>query len=127
MSDKKGLLSFLNIDSIVENLSGYVEKRMDLFKIELKEDLALGAARLTVMVIMVLSFFMVLLFLSIASALLLNNVLESNSLGFVIVAGFYLLIFLVFYFLKDETRMEEKLQNKFLDIFNNLKDKNGNE
>ena len=127
MSDKKGLFSFLNFDSIVDNLSGYVEKRIALFKIEMKEDLALAAARFVVVMILSLSFFMMMLFLSLGGAVLLNNLLESNTLGFFIVAGIYILIFLGFFLLKDRANLEENLQKTFLRIFNSLNEKNGNE
>ena len=127
MGDKKGLLSFLNFDSIIENLSGYVEKRIALFKIEMKEDLAVAAAKLVVVLVLALSLFMIILFLSIASAVLLNRILDSESLGFFLVAGFYLIIFLVFFFLKDEARFEEKLKKVFLEMFKDQEDKNGNE
>ena len=127
MGDKKGLFSFLNVDSIFGNLSGYVEKRIALFKIELKEDLALAAARLVVVLILALSFFMIVLFLSLAGGLLLNKVLGSEVLGFFLVAGFYVIFFLAFFFLRDSTGMEEKLKKTFLEMFNSLDEKNGNE
>lgn len=127
MSGKKGLFSFFNFDSIIENLTGYVEQRIALFKIEMKEDLALGTARLFIYLILSLSLFMILLFLSIAGAVLLNKVLNSASIGFFIIAGVYLVIFAIFFFLKDASWMEKILKNKFLDIFNSLDEKNGDE
>ena len=127
MGDKKGLFSFLNFDSIIDNLSGYVEKRLALFKIEMKEDLAGVGAKLVIVLVLSLSLFMIIMFLSIACAMLLNNILGSESLGFFIVAGFYFIIFLGFLLLKDQSRFEVKLKNIFLEMFNNDKDENGNE
>ena len=127
MGDKRGLLSFLKFDSIIENLSGYVEKRLALYKIEIKEDLAIAGAKLVVVLVLSLSLFMIILFISLACAVLLNRILSSDSLGFFLVAGFYLVIFLAFFFLKDETRLEEKLKNLFLEIFNSKEGKNGND
>ena len=127
MSGKKGLFSFFNIDSIIENLTGYVEKRIALFKIELKDDLALATARIIIYLILSLSLFMILLFLSIAGAVLLNKIFDSASLGFFIIAGIYLIIFAIFFFLKDAPWMEDKLKNKLLDIFNSLDDNDGDE
>jgi hypothetical protein len=127
VSDKKGLFSFLNFDSIVANLSGYVEKRIELFKIEMKEDVALGAARLLIMLVLSLALFMLILFLSLGGAVLLNRTLDSDSLGFLLVAGFYLLIFILFFLLKDTFKFEEKLKSIILEMFNNMDDENGNE
>ena len=125
MGDKKGLFSFLNFDSIVENLSGYVEKRIELFKIEMKEDVALGAARLLIMLVLSLALFMLILFLSLGGAVLLNRILESDSLGFLLVAGFYLLIFMLFFLLKDTFKFEEKLKSIIMEMFNDLDDEHG--
>ena len=127
MGDKKGLFSFLNFDSIVENLSGYVEKRIELFKIEMKEDVALGAARLLIMLVLSLALFMLILFLSLGGAVLLNRTLESDSLGFLLVAGFYLLIFVLFFLLKDTFKFEEKLKSIIMEMFNDLDDEHGKE
>ena len=125
MGERKGLLSFLNIDSIFETLSGYVEKRIGLFKMELKEDLALSAARFLVVLIMGLAFFMIILFLSLGGAVLLNSMLDSNTLGFFLVAAFYVVLVIGFILLKDSLKIEEKLQRTFLDIFNSLDSKDG--
>jgi len=127
VGDKKGLFSFLNFDSIVENLSGYVEKRIELFKIEMKEDVSLGAARILIMLILSLALFMLILFLSLGGAVLLNRMLESDSLGFLLVAGFYLLIFVLFILLKDALKIEDKLKGVFIEMFNNLDDEHGKE
>ena len=125
MGERKGLLSFLNFESIFENLSGYVEKRIGLFKIELKEDLALSAARFLVVLIMGLAFFMIVLFSSLGAAVFLNSVLDSNTLGFFLVAGFYIVLVIVFILAKDALKIEERLQQTFLTIFNSLDSKDG--
>ena len=125
MADKKGLFSFLKLESILDNLTGYVEKRMALFKIELKEDLSQAASKLVVVIILVVTGSMVLLFVSLGLALFLNNVFKSNNLGFFAVSGFYLVIFLFFFFFKDKINLEKHLQKKFHEIFSGLSGKNG--
>ena len=124
MAEKKGLFSFLNFDSIVENFSGYLEKRIALFKIELMDNLALASARVVIWVVLSLCIFMIILFLSIASAFFLNKLLDSGSLGFIIVAGFYLLIFIILSFVRNK-KIEERLKNIFLEMFNNLDENDG--
>ena len=120
MAEKKGIFSFLNFDSIVDNLSGYVEKRIALFKIEIKEDLALGSARIVIALVLSLAIFMIILFSSLAIGVYFNNLLNSAVWGFLIVAGFYLLLFALFFLLKDPLKLEEKLKSIFLEMFNNL-------
>ncbi len=119
MSERKGLLSFFNIDSIIDNLSGYIEKKIALLKIELKEDLAVAGAKILIMLVLALFMFMIILFLSIGAGVLLNMVLENDYLGFFIVAGFYLLLFVIFGLLHKQLGIEQKLEEIFLKILKN--------
>ena len=125
MRDKKGLFSFLNLDSIVENLSGFVEKKIEIYKIEFKEEAARAGARLVVMFVLALALFMAVFFFTVGLAAILNNVLESTYLGFLIMAGFYLLIVVVFIFLNRSFGINKSLEEMFLKIFNS-KEENGN-
>ena len=79
-------------DSILSNLTGYIDTRIDLIRLELQQ----RANLLFVSVLhgVFLAFFglMFFLFLNLYAALALNNVFDSPSLGFAAVAGFYLLL-----------------------------------
>ncbi len=79
-------------DSILSNLTGYIDTRIDLMRLELQQ----RANSLFVSVLhgVFLAFFglMFFLFLNLYAALALNNVFDSPSLGFAAVAGFYLLL-----------------------------------
>jgi uncharacterized membrane protein YqjE len=123
--DKKGLFSFLNLDSIVENLSGFVEKKIEIYKIEFKEEAARAGAKLVVMFVLALALFMAVFFFTVGLAAILNNVLESTYLGFLIMAGFYLLIVVVFIFLNRSFGINKSLEEMFLKIFKG-KEENGN-
>ena len=41
---KDTLAKFFKVDSLIENLTGFVETRVELLKIEVKEDFAKGLA-----------------------------------------------------------------------------------
>lgn len=122
LSEKKGLFSFLNFESIVENFSGYIEKRIALFKMEFFEDLALGSARLIIFLVLSICVFMIILFLSIAGAFVLNSLLNSHSLGFVLVAAFYVIVFIILSFAMNK-KVEGKLKDAFLEMLNSLEEK----
>jgi len=93
---KDTILKFLRIDSLVDNLSGYVEARVNLLKIEIKEDIAKVLSKGIVHIAIILCVFLFLVFLSIGAANYLNFILNSTFHGFWIIAGFYLLLFIVF-------------------------------
>lgn len=83
-------------DNLMGNLMGYLDTRIDLVRLEAQEkakstfvNVMHGAS----MAIIGLLFFV---FLNLFVALLLNDVLDSPYWGFGIVAGFYLLILVIF-------------------------------
>lgn len=79
-------------DSILSNLTGYIDTRIDLMRLELQQranSLFVSVLHGAFLAIFGLMFF---LFLNLYAALALNNVFDSPSLGFAAVAGFYLLL-----------------------------------
>ena len=116
---KESLLKFLKLDSVVEHLTGYVEARIELTKMELKEDIAKSLSKVLLFILLgVVSTLFILLF-SIAMAYLLA---ESVGLfgGFAIVAGFYLLLGVLLFAFK--ATISEKLQDQFVQIMNKKKE-----
>ncbi len=116
MSEKKGLLNFLKLDSIIENLSGYVENKLEILKIELKEDGAYLASRLILLIFLCTLAFIILLFLSLAAGIVINLWLSSSYLGFLVIGGFYLLLLAVIIIFKNKFKLESKIQSYLLRI-----------
>ena len=98
-SIKDSLIKFLRLDNLVNNLSGYVEARIDLLKIEIREDVAKVLAQGLVVTAVLLLALMFLFFFSIGLANYLNTFFIDMYAGYWIVAGIYgipCLIFLIF-------------------------------
>ncbi|MCH8231388.1 MAG: phage holin family protein [Bacteroidetes bacterium] len=119
MSERKGLLSFFNIDSIIDNMSGYIENKIALLKIEIKEDMAIAGARILIMLVLALFMFMIILFLSIGAGALFNMMLGNDYLGYFIVAGFYLILFMIFGLMHKKLGIEQKFEKIILKILKN--------
>ena len=99
MDLKDKIFKLLHLDNLIENVSGYMEARLDLYKIEIREDLAKVLARSVIYVGIAGFGFLVLMFLSIGLAHFLNRYFAETYAGFWIVAGIYgtgFLIFLIF-------------------------------
>ncbi|HYG37729.1 MAG TPA: phage holin family protein [Cytophagales bacterium] len=114
----------LKVDNLVDNVAGYIENKIELVKLEAKET----AARIIVKAILfsaiaIFSFF-ILIFASITAGLALNSALDSNYLGFLIVTGFYLLLLIVAFVLKNNEKISLKLEEFATDMFNNTKKDN---
>jgi hypothetical protein len=96
---KDRILKFLHLDGIISNLSGYIETRVALVKIEIREEVAIILSRGLMLTLLFMVGFMFLLFLSFGLAHYLNAVLQSDFGGYMIVAlffGFLLVVLLLF-------------------------------
>lgn len=98
-SIKETIFKFLRLDNLMGNLTGYVEARIELLKIEIKEDVAKVLASALMILIVAFLAFIFLLFLSFGLAHYLNTFFGKPQMGYWIVAGMYgvpCLIFVLF-------------------------------
>jgi uncharacterized membrane protein YqjE len=106
---KDKLIKALHLDNLMGNLTGYIESRMELFKLEIREDLARILSKALVYLAIALCGFLFLVFFSIGLAHFLNRYFSQEFVGYWIVAGIYIVAFLVFLvFRKDLDRGFEK-------------------
>ncbi len=82
-------------DSIISNLMGYIDTRLDLIKLDLQTKLKEIFVSTIHGVLLGLVALMVLLFLNVFIALLLNDALDSSYWGFGIVTLFYLILLVI--------------------------------
>ena len=83
----------------MDNLTGYVEARVELLKIEIREDIARVLAKAIVVIMVAVLAMIFLLFLSIGLAHYLNTFFQQAQVGYWIVASLYgvpCLIFILF-------------------------------
>lgn len=109
---KETILKFLKLDGLVSNLTGYFEGRIELMKYEIKEDLARGLAKVSVIMFAALFFTFFLIFVSVAVAFKLSESLGEFN-GFGIVAVFYLLLLVGIIVFRNaiSKNLEKKLKN----------------
>jgi uncharacterized membrane protein YqjE len=115
---KDSIKKFLRIDELIENVSGYVETRIDLVKYEIKEDLARGLSKAVLFLMFGLAIFLFSLFASLAIALKLSESLGYAG-GFAIVSGFYLIVLIILFVLRQPIGVF--LENQLMTILNKKK------
>lgn len=114
---KENILKFLKLDSLVDNVTGYVEARIELLKIEIKEEVARGLAKALVTVVMIAVFTLFIMLISIAAAYKVGETIGMFG-GFASVASFYLLIGLLVFLFRNsitellEKQLEERMKKK---------------
>ena len=101
---------------MLDLLKDYASKKTELFKLEATEKTALTAGTTAFIVIaaVVLLFFFILF--NIGLGFLLATYVESYALGFMIVAGVYLLLFLIVMLSKNS--IKNNIANKIIQFIN---------
>ncbi len=107
LNDDKGSKT----ESLISNLMGYIDTRIDLIKLEIQTKLKDGFVGLMRAVVLGFAAFMALIFFNIFLGLLLNDLLDSHFWGFGIVTLFYIILLVVVILGVDKK------------LFNNLADK----
>jgi len=122
-SGKSKLLNMFNVDSLIDTFLRYFEKRIELVKIEVKEEVAAVGSKLIIGLVTGFLLLFLLLFLSILSASLLNEIYSSEYIGYLYVSAFYIVLVLVIQISRKAANLDSKLEKMIYDLLSNGKDK----
>jgi len=100
VSENKKFLDIFRVKNIVNALIGFIETKVELYKIQFKEEIAKALSILVLVIIFSMVGMLFILFLSHFISRLLNDIFDSQYLGFMIVTGFYLAGVIVVYLLR---------------------------
>lgn len=117
---KDRIFRMLNLDSLLDNVTGFLETRLELFKLEVREEAARILAKSLVTVLNILFLFFFIVFISIGVALWIGQGVGPVA-GFMIVGGFYLLITLILIAFKRP--ILEKLEAVMHELVKSTKEK----
>ena len=92
---KDTIFKFLRLDNLLQNVTGYLEARVALIKIEVREEVVKVLSRGIILVAILFLATLFLLFLSFGLAEYLNSLFQNNYTGYWLVAGFYGVFFLL--------------------------------
>ncbi|GJM30060.1 MAG: hypothetical protein DHS20C17_26950 [Cyclobacteriaceae bacterium] len=84
--------NLFQIDRMIDHLVGFVETRLEILKLDFKEESVRVIAKLLTMAVIVLFSTLFFIFFSVMLAIILNRALGSEYLGYAILAGFFLLL-----------------------------------
>ncbi len=113
--EKGKLYKFLKIDAIIENLTALIEARLELAKLEIKEEVAKLGAKIIAGIVFAFLLVMIVIFLSISLATWVNYMLASMFLGYVIVTGFYMLVLAILIAFKVRIWLQLKIESILID------------
>lgn len=112
MAERKGILSFLRLDGAIDHLVAMVESKIEIAKIEVREELAEVLAKGIVGIILIAIGGTFFLFLNLALALWIGELMQREFLGFFIVSGFYLVVLIVLLLIKDKIGLKNNIEEK---------------
>lgn len=113
MEDEKQTELFA--DKLKQQLTEYMQLRLDLLKADFTEKTALIVSKLITGIIVLVMAFMVVLFGSVALGLYLGSLLGSLVIGFALVTGIYLLLIVLLLLVKDKI-IQTPVANQIIDI-----------
>lgn len=108
-----------NLDKLIESLSTYVELKLQIYELRVKEQLVVAITKIAVLSIILLFGIIMIFFFSMALAYFLNSWLGSEFLGFALVGAAYLAIGLVILFLQGRLIKNHLFQAFFSDTILN--------
>lgn len=91
-----------NIELLYEKAKSYTETSIELFKLNAIDKTADIASSLFTRLAFLMIVAMFTLFINIALSLYIGKILDETYLGFLIISGFYLIVFLILYTYKDK-------------------------
>lgn len=109
MSENKNFLDIFRVKNIVNALIGFIETKVELYKIQFKEEIAKALSILAMVIVFSMVGMLFILFFSHFISRLLNDIFDSDYLGFMVVTGFYLVSGIVVYFLRE--RIADSITN----------------
>ncbi|OEK03139.1 hypothetical protein BFP97_17140 [Roseivirga sp. 4D4] len=91
-------MKLFDLDKLVDTLTGFLETKIELLKLDAQEESTKLIAKAVVSLMIAVLCLMALLLISIGLSNVLNSYLESNFLGYIIVGALYLCFAGIVYF-----------------------------
>ena len=104
------------LNEVKDEFEEYINARLDLAKLHTAENLSRFFSSMLLKMGLFYLFFFVLLFASLAVAFWLNHIFEGKGIGFLIVAGFYLIVALIFYAFR-KALIQKPIIQSFIQLF----------
>ena len=107
------MLEHNKIEDLTDSLHSYVKKNCEIIKFELIENTSsIGSSVITNLILVLVTAF-IILFVSLSAGFYLSDLIGNTYVGFLIVAGFYLILGTIL-LIGRKVFMERPLRNKII-------------
>ena len=104
MSENKRLLDIFRVKNIINALIGYIETKVELYKIQFKEEIAKALSILVLVIIFSMIGLLFVFFLSHFIAQIINNYVNSYYVGYLVVTFIYMIAGVIIYFTRNKIK-----------------------
>jgi len=111
---KDSIFKFLRLDNLVSSFSGYVETRLQLYKMEIRDDVNKALSKALVYAVLGFFAFLFLIFFSIGLAHFINYFMTASFAGYWIVAGIYGVAFMLVIIFRKQ--LDANFEKKFSEM-----------
>lgn len=100
-----------NISEIVNTIKNLIDVRLEMIQEEVRTRITSFVARIAILIFMGIFALFLLLFASFSLAFYLSEITRSPFLGFLYVAGIYLVILIILYFVRNSLQLQANLRS----------------
>lgn len=100
-----------NISEIINTLKKLIDVRMEMVQEGIRTRISSLITRIVILVVIGILGLFLLLFASFSLAFYLSEISRSPSLGFLYVAGIYLVIAIILYFIRNSLQLQANLRS----------------
>ena len=111
----------MKVEGLIDDLTGYLEDKAELYKLEFKEELAYILSKFLVLALMSFVFLVFFVFATITLGNYLNQLLHSTFLGHLIITVFYLITFIIIYIYKDSESFRGAIEDSLYRLMKSKK------
>jgi uncharacterized membrane protein YqjE len=104
VSENKKFLDIFRVKNMINALIGFIETKVEIYKIQFKEEMAKALSVLVLLTIFSMIGTLFILFISHFLSQLLNDVLGNDYAGYLIISGLYLVIGIIVYLFRKKIK-----------------------
>jgi hypothetical protein len=108
-------VSLLQINKLKETIAAYVKIKLELFKLDITAHLLKILAQVIAYLIIFIMAVLVFAFAGVALANYLNSVFENTYGGYLVIAGFFLILLFIVLYLLQSGKLKTFLESKMVD------------
>lgn len=114
----------LSLEKWIDNFEGYLEAKIDLVKFDIREGIIKLISKSLVHIVFILFGFAAFVLLNFGIAGLLNQYLESQYLGYLILSALYFAVSAVFFLFRNDKNFQIKIEAKIRESMTPKPDEN---